>query len=105
MSSPQMPANFVELIQSSTELIYGARLGQIGAVRIVQMLQLFAQQDPCPRQVHKHGLFFRAFRSLRHAQALDCVTLEVNEIAHLPHSTEPYPNRDSDAPLVVGRIY
>ena len=54
----------------------------------MQVPELLAEQHPSSCQADKHGLFFNSFRSLRHAQALHCIALEVDDIAHLPHSTE-----------------
>jgi hypothetical protein len=73
-------------IRSRGELIQGLRLGRIGVGAVVQVPQLLAEQDPSACQVHEHGLFFASFGSLRHAQALHRVALEVDDIAHLPHS-------------------
>ncbi len=61
----------------------------MGVILLLQVIQLFAQQDPCPRQIHEDSPFFLAFLTLRHPQAFHCITLEIDQAAHLPHSIRP----------------
>jgi hypothetical protein len=66
-------------------LVYTTWLGRIGVILLVRVIQLFTQQHPCPRQIHENAPFLLAFRPLRHPQTFHCVTLEIEQSAHLHH--------------------